>query len=270
MGLERQFSASGQRLFGKLIIIGGYTFPTVTIRGFRSRRRIEPPRLHPSDGLVYSRRHVGGGHRLGRGTVVSSQPSSGQSALIDSISIIGVETQHPCIKNPPDCFCSVSLICTVFPANWIKTPQGAYCQICVQLWSHRLRGVGEQVSQVPVFCFKIAPLGGQVPMEGRGCRGYPSTRRAANARTAPYKKRERCGCHTAKLNIATRYPHACLATPSAPGRVKHPDSCRRRAKLLVSQGPTLFYPCDRPILVLSDVEILTCEYGAGLICVILG
>lgn len=58
-----------------------------------------------------------------------------------------------------------------------------------------------------------------------------------------------------------------LAYPEAK---KHPDSCRRRAKLHMSQGPTLFYPCDRPILVLSDVGILACEDGAGLICVILG
>lgn len=208
---------------------------------------------------------------LGGRTIVSSQPSAGQSVLIDSIPVIGAETLHPCLTRPPDCFCSVSLTCTMFPANWIKAPHGAYSQICELPLEYASRGVGEQVSQVPSFCFKIAPIGGQVPTRNPGCRGYPGTPASRTCSDGPIQKRERRGCHSAKPNIAAGDPHARLCGSWLPRGEKHPDSCRRRAKLQTSsQGPFLSDLCDRPILVLSDVEILTCEYGAGLICVILG
>lgn len=135
VGLERRLCASGRRSLGKLRIIGACPFPAVTIKSFRSRRRIEPPRLLPSDGLVYFRRHEGGQscHRLGRRNVVSSHHSAGQSALVDSIPDIGVETRHPCSTNPPIVSGVFLSSAQCFQPIGSKSRKGGYCQICERL-----------------------------------------------------------------------------------------------------------------------------------------
>lgn len=188
VGLERQLCASSHRSLGRLRIIGACPFPTVTFQSFRSRRRIEPPRLHPSDGLVYFRRHVGGQscHRLGRATIVSSLQSAGQSTLVDSIPDIGVETRHPCSTNPP--IVSVVFLSSAqcFQPIGSKSRRAAIVR-SVSGPGARLRGVGEEVSQVPASCFKIAPIGGRVSTKSRGCRGHPGTRRAAMLGRPHYK-----------------------------------------------------------------------------------
>lgn len=157
----------------------------------------------------------------------------------------------------------------MLPANWNKSPQGAYFQICVYSPGARLRVCGEEVSQVPVFCFKIAPIGGQMHTMSQGCRGYPGPRRAASL-GQPHIESESVVVAT-RRNQTSRQGTLmrALHLPAAQKR-NCPDSCRRCAKLQTSQGPILSDLCDRPILVLSDVGIWTCKYGAGLMCLILG
>lgn len=208
---------------------------------------------------------------LDSASVVSSQSSVRQSALVDRVPDIAAETRHtpPLVSRPPKCFCRVSLICTMFPANWIKSPQGAYCQIC-ELLRSKSALCGEGSFTGTCVLFQHRPYRQPDVDNAPGVPGPPQQLTSRIPRWPPAKSE---GVAVATRPNQTSHQGtlvACLAPPGhqeARGVQIHVcavPSCK------TSQGPILSDPCDRPILVLSDVEILTCEYGAGLMCVILG
>lgn len=159
----------------------------------------------------------------------------------------------------------------MFPANWIKIPQGGYCQVCERLWSPTARCGGRSFTGTCVLFQDRPPSAARFPPRA-GAAGATPAHDEPQCSDGPITKARALWLPLGETKHRDRGtdPHARLATSGYPEAKKHPDSCRRRAKLHTSQGPTLFDLCDRPILVLSDLEILTCEYGAGLICVILG
>lgn len=160
---------------------------------------------------------------LGGGTIVSSQPSAGQSALVDSIPVIGAETQHPCLTRPPDCFCSVSFTCTMFPANWIEAPQGAYSQICELLWSTPRVVWGNKFHRYLRSVSRSPPIARPGPHEEPGLPGPPRhPGRAAHARTAPYKSESVVVATRRNQTSRQGYPHARLCDSWLPGGEEAP------------------------------------------------
>lgn len=158
--------------------------------------------------------------------------------MVDSIPIIGVETQYPCIVNPRlflECFSHLHNVSSQLEQN----PAGRLLSDLLKWsWSPPAWGGGTGFTGTCVL-FQDRPSATRFPTKvTRDARATPALSEP-QCSDGSIQKRERCGCHSAKPNIAARYPScAPLRAPGPRGKsiqnhVGAVPSCRRRLRVLL-------------------------------------